>query len=222
MKFQVTHMRELHSYQWQCADEMTAERWELQAEFDFIYLRQILECVWARNHAWLLKINYQILLGEGIAFLCLYGLTALIAPCPFVWILKRRPYCCWRWGPVLNGCNTAKGTLSLRDWGPQMNFSLWRFGFFHQQKRGALFIEHDQNLRKLFLPKGPEWVWISQQWAKTVKPHQGVPEGDENTVFNSFAICVYPHEPPIKTVTHKNTSCCRLILFFCLLLSENK
>lgn len=37
---------------------------------------------------------------------------------------------------------------------------------------------------------------------KDFEPHQGVPEGDENIVFNWFAICFYPHEAPMKTHTH--------------------
>lgn len=104
---------------------------------------------------------YQILLGEGIELLCLFEPSSSTVPCSFAWILTRKPYCFWRWedqsSAVDTQCVIAKATWAPRGWGSQRWVShLGGLYVFQQQKRGDLFIEHSQNLRKLFLPRGPE------------------------------------------------------------------
>lgn len=68
--------------------------------------------------------------------------------------------------PVDTLYDIAKATLDLRGWRSQWWVSLWgRLSFFTSKREGCC-----QNLRKLFLPRGPEWVWISLPWTKTSNP----------------------------------------------------
>ena len=189
-------MRELHSSWLQCADEMIAESWELQAEFalqslDPVSPRQMSFAIQSFTH------EEKIVIFRTLKLLIIYPFGANIWTCvskelhimparnqlpvfigrrncifmPFwTFILNRSLLICVdieektvlfleMRGPVLSRwtvCGIAKATLALRGRGSQRWVSLFRGLSFFTSKRGALFIEHSQNLRKLFLPRGPE------------------------------------------------------------------